>query len=164
MVEESDKSDSWGSLLINGILNKLSLVSEKKSEIHTGDQDKHPKMIIPKRQDTSKEVAEKMVTKKVHDRPNSNKIEDKDTSDQFKKNTKTEDMFKARLLNGYSNPECQSYAIKNKNKAKDTKGKSLLNNDHNSVETIHVQSSDFMEEKNDEKQIEIIHKPRLKML
>ena len=92
-----------------------------------------------------------MVTKKVIDRSKSNRFEDKDTSDQIKKITKTEDMFKARLLNGYSNPECQSYAIKNKNKAKDTKGKSLLINDHNSVESIHVQTSDFMEGKNDEK-------------
>ena len=63
MVEESDKSDSWGSLLINGILSKLSLVSEKKSENHTGDQDKHLKMT----KDASKEVTEKMVTKKVID-------------------------------------------------------------------------------------------------
>ena len=31
MVKESDKSDSWGSLLINGILSKFNLVSEKKS-------------------------------------------------------------------------------------------------------------------------------------
>merc|ERR1712030_55709 len=48
-------------------------------------------------------------------------------------------------------PECQSYAIKNKSKAKDTNGKSLLNNDHSSVETSHVQSSDFIGKVNDEK-------------
>ena len=150
MVEESEKSDSWGSLLINGILSKLSLVSEKKSENHTGDQGKHLKM--PK--DASKEVTEKMVTKKVLERPKSNRIEGKDSSNQIKKIAKTEDMFKARLLNGYSNPECQSYVIKNKNKAKDTNGKSLLNNVQKSVETIHVQSLDFMDEKNNEKIIE----------
>ena len=112
MVEESDKSDSWGSLLINGILSKLSLVSEKKSENHTGDHDKNLKMT----NDASKKVTEKMVIKKVIDRSKSNRTEGKDTSDQIKKITKTEDMFKARLLNGYSDPECQSYAIKNKNK------------------------------------------------
>ena len=53
MVEESDKSDSWGSLLINGIMSKLNLVSEKKSDIHTGDQDKHL-MTDPMRPKTSK--------------------------------------------------------------------------------------------------------------
>merc|ERR1712030_259120 len=36
-------------------------------------------------------------------------------------------------------------------KAKDTNGKSLLNNDHSSVKTSHVQSSDFIEKVNDEK-------------
>ena len=95
MVEESDKSDSWGSLLINGILNKLSLVS---------DQDKHL-MINPMRKDTSKEVTKKMVTKKVQVRPKSNKIEGKFTSNQLKRITKhpVEDNFKVRLVNGYSN-------------------------------------------------------------
>ena len=53
MVEESETSDSWGSLLINGILSKLSLVSEKKSENHTGDQDRHLKMT----KDASKAVS-----------------------------------------------------------------------------------------------------------
>ena len=41
MVEESDKSDSCGSLLINEILSKFNHVSGKKSDNRNDDQDKH---------------------------------------------------------------------------------------------------------------------------
>ena len=64
MVEESDKSDSWGSLLINGILSKIYYVSGKKSEDHNGDQDKHL-LTGPTRPKMAKEVSKNMVTEKV---------------------------------------------------------------------------------------------------
>ena len=89
MAEESDNSDSWGSLLINGILSKFNLVSEKKSDIHNDNQDKHL-LIDPMRPKISKEVTEKMVTKKVVIRPKSNgyKIGSKFTSNQVTRDNK----------------------------------------------------------------------------
>ena len=84
MVEESDKSDSWGNLLLNGILNlksKIHHVSEKKSDTRNNDQDKHL-LIGSKRPKVTKEVSENMVTKKVVKRLHSNeyKSENKFTS------------------------------------------------------------------------------------
>ena len=61
MLEESDNSDSWGSLLINGILSKFNQMSGK---IHDDDQEKHL-LIGSKRPQISKEVSEKMVSKKI---------------------------------------------------------------------------------------------------
>ena len=64
MAEESDKSDSWGSLLINEILSKFNQVSGKKSENCNDDQDKHL-LIGSMRPKITKEVSKNMVTKKV---------------------------------------------------------------------------------------------------
>ena len=63
MVEESDKSDSWGSLLINEIQSKFNHVSGKKSENRNGDQEHL--LIGSTRPKIAKEVSKNMVTKKV---------------------------------------------------------------------------------------------------
>ena len=153
MVEESDKSDSWGSLLINGILSKFNLVSEKKSDIHNDDQDKHL-LIDPMRPKISKEVTKKVVTKKVVIRPNSNgyKIGNKFTSNQVRRDGKPpiNDLFKERMEKGYSNNILQSRytdSIEKKNKVKIMNEKSLKNSDQDFVKTNNIQSTDFMENK-----------------
>ena len=64
MVEESDKSDSWGSLLINEILSKFNQVSGKKSENHNDDQEEHL-LIGSKIPQISNEVSKNMVAKKL---------------------------------------------------------------------------------------------------
>ena len=61
MVEESDKSDSWGSLLINEILSKFSQMSGK---IHNDDQEKHL-LIGSKRPQISNEVSKKRLQRKL---------------------------------------------------------------------------------------------------
>ena len=148
MVEESDKSDSWGSLLINGILSKFNLVSEKKSDNHNDDQDKHL-LIDPMRPKISKEVTEKMVTKKVVIRPNSNgyKIGNKFTSNQIRRDGRPpiNDLFKERMEKGYSNNILQSRytdSIEKKNKVKVTNEKSLRNSGQDSVHTSNIQKNE----------------------
>ena len=64
MVEESDKSDSWGNLLIDEILSKINHVSGKRSENRNGDQEKHL-LIGSMRPKIAKEVSKNMVTKKL---------------------------------------------------------------------------------------------------
>ena len=64
MVEESDKSDSWGVELIDEILGKFNHVSGKMSENRNGDQEKHL-LIGSTRPKIAKEVSKNMVTKKV---------------------------------------------------------------------------------------------------
>ena len=61
MVEESDKSDSWGSLLINEILSKFNQMSGK---IHNDDQEKHL-LIGSKRPQISNEVSKKRLQRKL---------------------------------------------------------------------------------------------------
>ena len=61
MLEESDNSDSWGSLLINGILNKINQMSGKN---HNDDHENHL-VIGSKKPQISHEVPKKMVKKKV---------------------------------------------------------------------------------------------------
>ena len=62
MAGESDNSDSWGSLLIDAILIKLSQVSGKKSDDRNGNQEHL--LVDPKRQKTVKQVPKNMVAKK----------------------------------------------------------------------------------------------------
>ena len=61
MLEESDNSDSWGSLLINGILSKINQMSGKN---HDDDHENHL-LIGSKKPQISNEVPKKMVKKKV---------------------------------------------------------------------------------------------------
>ena len=63
MVEESDKSDSWGNLLIDEILSKINQVSVKRSENRNGNQEHL--LIGSTRPKIAKEVSKNMVTKKV---------------------------------------------------------------------------------------------------
>ena len=63
MVEESDKSDSWGNLLIDEILIKISQVSGKRSDNRNGNQEHL--LVGSKRPKTVKEVSKKMVDRKV---------------------------------------------------------------------------------------------------
>ena len=61
MLEDSDKSDSWGSILMNGILSKINQMSGKNNDV---DHENHL-LIGSKRPQISKEVSEKMVDKKI---------------------------------------------------------------------------------------------------
>ena len=61
MLEDSDNSDSWGTLLMNGILNKFNQMSGKNNDV---DHENHL-LIGSKRPQISKEVSEKMVDKKI---------------------------------------------------------------------------------------------------
>ena len=65
MVEESDNSDSWGSMLINAILVKSGLISGEKSKIHSINQE-HQLMGFEKSK-TVKDVSNKVVDRKVVD-------------------------------------------------------------------------------------------------
>ena len=63
MAGESDNSDSWGSLLIDEILIKISQVSGKKSDNRYGNQEHL--LVDPTRQKTVKRVPKNMVAKKM---------------------------------------------------------------------------------------------------
>ena len=63
MVEESDKSDSWGNLLIDEILIKISQLSGKKSENRNGNQEHL--LVGSTRPKIAKKVSKNMVAKRV---------------------------------------------------------------------------------------------------
>ena len=63
MVEESDSSDSWGSMLINEILIQTSLISGKKSNNRNVDHEHQ--LVGSKKSKTVKDVSKNMVDKRV---------------------------------------------------------------------------------------------------
>ena len=149
MVEESDKSDSRGSLLINEILSKFNHVSGKKSDNHNDDQDKHL-LIGSERPKITKEVSKNMVTKKVVNglHPKRYKSDNKFTS-----NTPTMTAWcKERQKKGYGQRIMMSQStdsIKKDNEVKIMNVKSLKDSDQNPVQTSNVLTTDFIEDKID---------------
>ena len=69
MVEESDNSDSWGSMLINAILVKSGLISGEKSKIHNVNQEHQ--LIGSKKPKTVKDASNDLADREVVDNLNS---------------------------------------------------------------------------------------------
>ena len=61
MLEDSDNSDSWGSILMDAIQSKFNQMSGKNNDV----DHKNHLLIGSKRPQISKEVSEKMVDKKI---------------------------------------------------------------------------------------------------
>ena len=75
MVEESDNSDSWGSMLINAILVKSGLISGEKSKIHSINQEHQ--LMGSEKPKTVKDVSNKVVDRKVVDDLNPRRNDDR---------------------------------------------------------------------------------------
>ena len=150
MVEDSDTSDSWGSIA-NYYLDKMSKtyhVSESKSKIHNGDQDKHL-LIGSTRPKGTKKVSKNMVTKRVVLGLQSNRYEsgNKFTQDDA---IPYPDWCEERMRKGYSQkiilPK-SSDSIENKNKVK--RKKSLKNSEQKTEHPSENLQTDFIENKID---------------
>ena len=148
MVEESDKSDSWGSLLINEILSKFNQMSGK---IHNDDQEKHL-LIGSKRPQISNEVSKKKVTKKIVVKgqypPKKRYTGDNKFTHASSSERAMSEWCEERQKIGYGHKTVTSQSTDFTEKEKVIKimnGNSSKENAQNSVQPSNIQATDFIE-------------------